>query len=219
MSPLLARVRLSPPAAPEELPELGLDPAALIAEARRRQRRRRLGAGAALLVAAVAVTWLYVAVIGDGGAPPPAKVGRPGLGETTVRLRLEGFGAPIPTMFGRGTCPEGRTRIAIKSIAGDGLGTLDECVRTIAKTDVPNYGVRRIVATAIDTYSLPGGAIVTRETHVVSMARDQRHTTAIFRGRVLRGTGRYAHAHGTISGGGPGVGSKGTWVVRIRLET
>jgi hypothetical protein len=65
------------------------------------------------------------------------------------------------------------------------------CVLTIRKWDVANCGVARISQTAIETYRLRGGTIVTRERQTIRFARDQRHTVAVFRGRVVGGTGRY----------------------------
>ena len=88
----------------------------------------------------------------------------------------------------------------------------------VSKTDVPNYGVRRTHSLGVETYSLPGGTIVTRESRTFLFARDQRHTIGAFRGTVLRGTGRYAHAQGTISGGGPGVDNTANWTVTIHIR-
>jgi hypothetical protein len=91
-------------------------------------------------------------------------------------------------------------------------------VLTIEKTDLPKYGVRRIVQTVLETDSLPDGRIVSRQTQTIVFARDQRHTTARFRGRIVAGSGRYSHAAGTVSGGGPGVNGVADWQMTINIR-
>jgi hypothetical protein len=208
--------RPSLPAEPIELPP-ALEPEALIAEARRRQRRRRVVVAVVLVGLLAAGSWLHAAMWQGGGTPAPARVSRPATIGRTLRLHLLGFGTPLPGEIDRGPCPQGQTLVTIRSAAGTSLGVLHECVLTIARVDAPSGAIRRIRATTRDAYSLPGGTIVTRESHTILFARDQRHTTAIFRGRILRGTRRYAHAHGTLSGGGRGVEGKADWVVDLRL--
>jgi Tol biopolymer transport system component len=136
----------------------------------------------------------------------------------TVRFHLLGFGTALPTSIDSGPCPQGRTEIAIVSTAGQRIGTAHLCVRTISKLDVPGYGVKRIVQTVLERDSLPGGTIVSRQTQRILFARDQRHTVAIFRGRVVGGTGRYSHARGTVGGGGRAVDGQADWVVTVRLR-
>ena len=162
---------------------------------------------------APAVRLLAVAAIGT--AITPVALATPTA--TTVRFRLLGFGTPLPTAIDSGSCPQGRTVITIASASGARIGAAHVCVLTIQKTDLPNYGVRRIVATVLETDSLPGGTIVSRQRQSFLFARDQRHSTASFRGRVVRGTGRYAHAKGMVSGGGPAVEGRANWAVKIRL--
>lgn len=82
---------------------------------------------------------------------------------------------------------------------------------------MPGYGLRRIVQTVLEIDSLPGGTIVSRQTQTILFARNQRRTTAIFRGRILSGTGRYANARGTVRGGGTGLDGKADWLVTLRL--
>jgi hypothetical protein len=137
---------------------------------------------------------------------------------TVLHLHLVGFGAPAPTTIDSGSCPQGRTSIPIESTTRRRIGTARVCVLTLKKTDAPDYGVRQIVQAVSETDSLPGGTIVSRQTQTIRFARDQRHTTAIFSGRVISGTGRYAHAHGTISGGGPGFNGKADWLITLRLR-
>jgi hypothetical protein len=62
--------------------------------------------------------------------------------------------------------------IRIRSVPGALLGSVRGCVLTIQKTDVPDYGVRRIVQTVREMYVLPGGTIVTGETQTIGFARD-----------------------------------------------
>lgn len=136
---------------------------------------------------------------------------------TGVTFRLVGRGTPLPTTIDSGPCPQGRTVIAIASASGVRIGTAHVCVLTIEKTDLPNYGVRRIVQTVLETDSLPGGTIVSRQTQSFLFARDQRHSTASFRGRVVGGRGRYARARGTVSGRGPAVEGAADYAVTVRL--
>lgn len=191
---------------------VAFDPEALIAEARRRQRKRRLVFALVVATAAAAGVAAYLfasqssthsSATGSGGV-----IGKP----TTLRLHLRGFGTPLPAELDKGPCPQGRTRIEIQP-----SGSVVGCVRTIRKWAAAHYGVKRISQTACETYHLSGGTLVTLETQTIHFARDQRHTTAAFRGRVLGGTGRYAHARGTVSGGGPGVNGHGDWRVALRL--
>jgi hypothetical protein len=208
-------------APPPTRPTRPRDLEALIKEARRRQRRRRLrlaAAAAATTLLAGASLYFFLDHSSGGGpsrssAPPPLLV-RP----LTLSVHLLGFGTPLQTAIDSGACPQGRTQIAIVGSTGARIGTSHLCVLTIEKTDVPNYGVRRITQTVLETDSLPGGSIVSRQTQTISFARDQSHTTARFRGRILRGTGRFAHARGTIVGGGSGTDGKADWRVTFRIQ-
>jgi hypothetical protein len=208
-----------PPAPMPPAPEtLVVDPEALIKEARRRQRRRWLGFTIAAIGATGCAAALFFAVAGRRDSPTSNAPASPVAGVQTVHLHLAGFGTPLPTEIDKGPCPQGRTLIAITSTQGSHLGSVHECVLTIAKRDVPNYGLARIVLTAKETYSLPGGTIITRERQTIRFARDQRHTTATFHGDILRGTGRYEHARGQMTGGGRGVDGHADWLVSLRLH-
>jgi hypothetical protein len=192
-----------PPAVHERVHE---DPEALIAEARQRQRKRRRAI--VVLVAAVlsASTALYLSLADTGSHTP------------TLQVHLRGFGTPLASEIDKGPCPQGRTLIQVRSLTRTREGTVVGCVLTIRKWDEPNYGVKRIVQTSRETYHLIGGSIVTRELQTINFARDQRRTTAIFRGRIVGGSGRYAHASGTVSGGGHGVDGSADWLVSLRLH-
>lgn len=195
------------------------DPEALIEEARFRQRRRRRRQALAVLLLVGAGIAAYVGFDRAGGShsSSSASVEDAALARLTVRVHLVGFGSPLPAPIGSGPCPQGRTVIAIESDAGARIGTARVCVLTIRKLDRPNWGVRRIVQTVREVDSLPGGKIVSRQTQTFLFARDQRHTTATFRGRVVRGSGRYAGVRGSVSGGGGGVDGKAKWRVTFRL--
>lgn len=210
-----ASTQLLPPAAPERGHE---DPEALIAEARQRQRKRRRAIAILVVAAVSAGTALYLSLMNTGSRTIDRGASGPTLHPPTLQLRLRGFGAPLPTQIGSGPCPEGRTLIQIRPSAQAGRGSVVGCVLTIQKWNQANYGVKRIMQTARETYRLIGGSIVTRETQTIKFARDQRHTTALFHGRIVGGTGRYAHARGTVSGGGPGVGSNADWLVSLHLR-
>jgi hypothetical protein len=189
------------------------DPEALIAEARRRQRKRR--AALALIAAALVAGGLavFLSLSHTSTRPPASGVAAEFDKPTTLRLRLRGFGTPLPTQIDQGPCPQGRTLIEIRP-----SGSVVGCVRTIRKLDASHYGVKRITQTARETYHLSRGTIRTLETQTIHFARDQRHTTAVFRGRVVGGSGRYAHARGTVTGGGPGIDGHADWLLSLRLN-
>lgn len=188
------------------------DPEALIAEARRRQRKRQLVS--ALIVATVTAVGIAVFLGLWNSSEPSSTTGdNVGVGKPrALELHLQGFGTPLPTQIDQAPCPQGRTLIKIQP-----SGSVTGCVLTIHKWDEADYGVKRITQTARETYHLTGGALVTLETQTIHFARDQRHTTAVFQGRVIGGSGRYAHAHGTVTGGGPGVNGDGNWTVTLHL--
>jgi hypothetical protein len=192
---------------------VAVDPEALIAEARRRQRKRRVVLALIIATAAAAGLAAYLSVsyssTHSSAASGSAEIGKP----TTLQLHLRGFGTPLPTQLDQGPCPQGRTLIEIRP-----RGSVVGCVRTIRKWDAAHYGVKRITQTARETYHLSGGTLVSLETQTIHFARDQHHTTAIFRGRVIGGSGRYAHVRGTVSGGGPGIDGRGNWLVSLRLR-
>ena len=218
MAPLLLPPSLTgaDTAAPSpELPDAGLE--ALIKEARRRARRRRLAIAAAVVVLAGLGTALAL-VLSDSLSSRNSDHGQNAVVATqTLKLDLAGFGTPLLTQLDRGPCPNGRTRIAI-SVEGVRAGSLTECVLTIQKWDVPNWGVKKIATTTRDTYALRDGTIVTREHHVFHFARDQVHSNASFQGEIVGGSGRYARAHGSVSGGGVGINGHADWKLTLQLR-
>jgi hypothetical protein len=135
-----------------------------------------------------------------------------------IFLELAGFGTPLPSEIDRGPCLQGRTSIAVRLPATAQAGTLTECVLSVSQTRRATGTLARISERTRDTYALPGGTLVTLESHSIVFAPDQHHTTAIFRGRIVAGSGRYAHARGTLSGGGPGVDGKARWHITMRLR-
>jgi hypothetical protein len=153
---------------------------------------------------------------GSKGPPPSAAPStRPALTKF-LRLHLSGFGTPLPTAIGSG--PQGQTLIGIYSHAGARLGTARVCVLTVMKVDRLQWGVRRIVQTVREVDWLPFSTVVSLQRQTVLFARDQRHTTAIFRRRVIKASGRFAHRRGTVSGGGRGLDDTADWVVTLRLR-
>lgn len=190
-----------------------VDPEALIAEARRRQRNRRVVIAVVVAVAGGAGLGAYFALMHSNmpstAGGNVAVFGKP----STVRLHLRGFGTPLPTQLDQGPCPQGRTLVRIAP-----TGSVIECVLAISKLDAPHYGIKQISQTTRETYHLSGGTIVTLERQTVYFARNQHHTTKVITGRVVGGTGRYAHARGTVSGGGAGVGDHANWLVSLRVR-
>jgi hypothetical protein len=174
----------------------------------------------ALLLPAAAGALVYYGLGGTHSSPTSSGSPAGGAPSTrTLRFHLRGFGTPLPTEIDSGPCPQGRTVIPISSDAGARVGTQQLCVVTISKLDLPHWGLRRIVQTVREIDSLPGGTVVSRQRQTFLFARDQRHSRAIFRGRVVGGSGRYAHLRESVSGGGPGLEGKTDWILVFRLST
>jgi hypothetical protein len=193
---------------------------ALIEEARQRhrRRRRRLGLAAVVVVGAAVAAVVYRGLVpSDRSNVPTSSTGSLVAG-TVLRLHLAGFGTPLPTELDKGPCPQGRTVIRIRSGAGAPIGSQSGCVLSIGKKTTSNDDIVRITQTTRETYALHDGTIVSQETQTIRFAADQRHTVATFRGRVLRGTGRYAHTRGTVSGGGRGLDGKADWLMNIHFH-
>ena len=207
-----------PPAGDPAAEPAPVDPAALIEAARRRQRRRRRALALVVLLLAAAAALVYLALRGSGKSVSSSSTPSSAPAARTVQLHLLGFGTPLPTPVDSGPCPQGRTEIAIVSAEGARVGTASLCVLTISKLDVPGWGLRRIVQTVREADSLPGGKVVSLQQQTFWFAHDQRHTRAVFRGRVVTGSGRYRGAHGTVTGGGPGLDGKADWRVSLRLS-
>jgi hypothetical protein len=207
----------APPRPPR--PPRADDVDALIEQARRRARRRRSGIAAGLLSIVFAGVAVYFGhargserqLTHSAPAPPSASA-------TTLRLHLVGFGTAVPTASSAGPCLQGVTEIRILTAAQLQVGTARVCVLTIEKLDQPGWGVRRIVQNVIERDSLPAGTIVSRQTQTIWFARDQKHTTAIFRGTITGGSGRYADARGTVAGGGRGVDGIADWIMTLHLR-
>jgi hypothetical protein len=189
---------------------------ALITEARSRARRRRFAIAVALIALAGGGIALGFVLSGSSSGRNSNPGQQPLAVTQTLKLDLAGFGTPLPTALNRGPCPNGRTRITI-SAGRARIGALTECVLTIQKWDAPNWGVKKIVATTRDAYALRGGTIVTRERHVYRFARDQIHSSASFRGEIVGGSGLYAHARGSLVGGGGGVHEHADWKLNLHL--
>jgi hypothetical protein len=137
---------------------------------------------------------------------------------STLRYRLVGREIALPTNVDSGPCPQGRTRIPIVAESGRRIGAAHVCVLTIQKFEDSGGNLRRIVQTVLETDSLPTGAIVSKQAQTFVFVGDLRRSTADLRGRVLRGTGRYAHARGTLSGGGPTVEGVADWRITAPLR-
>jgi hypothetical protein len=210
-----ALTHLPPPAVPERVHE---DPEALIVEARRRQRRRRIATTIFVAATVSGITAVYFSLANTGSRTVNSGAPGPALHTPALLLHLRGFGTPLATQIDRGPCPQGRTLIHVRSPTQTRGGSVAGCVLTIRKWDQPNYGVKRIVQTVRETYHLARGSIVTRETQTINFARDQRHTTALFQGRIVGGSGRYASVSGTVLGGGQGVDGTADWLVSLHVH-
>lgn len=92
------------------------------------------------------------------------------------------------------------------------------CALWIRKTDRANWGIYRIIQTARELLVLPDGSITAVVHERFDFARDQRHVHVMWSGAVTGGTGRYAHARGTIDGSGPVSDGRANYRVTIRLR-
>jgi hypothetical protein len=165
----------------------------------------------------VTVARLAAVVAGALGTALAAAAAAPS-STSLVSYRLVGLGKPLPAQIGSGPCRQGRTSFVIAGSSGRRVGTAHLCVLTIAKVEDSRGVLRRIVQTVREIDSLPTGAIVSRQRQVFTFSRDGRRSSAGFRGRVAGGTGRYARARGTLSGGGPTVDGVANWRITVRLR-
>jgi hypothetical protein len=137
----------------------------------------------------------------------------------TLSFRIEGLGRSIPTQVDSGPCPEGEWADALFAAARPKrAGTAYGCGLAISKRDVPGYGLRWIRQRARVTYIVPGGTIRTIESQTYSFARDQHHSRASGRGRIVGGTGTYAGARGTVSFGGVAVDGRADYRLELALR-
>jgi hypothetical protein len=196
--------------------EAALDEEALIREARRRQRRRWAGGTVAfVLLAAIGVAAWQLAFSQSSSAThaghehTPARLGLP----PTLTFHLLGWGTVVQGYSSRSSCPDGVTSVPIRSSAGQTVGSMSECDLVVSKVDKPNWGVWSTHANMLATYHAPGGTIDTHEQRTFRFSRSQIHTTGSFTGRITGGSGRYAHARGSVTGGGPGGAKSAHWTV------
>jgi hypothetical protein len=83
-----------------------------------------------------------------------------------------------------------------------GGGTLVYCLKTFHGKPGPNAVVRD---SGVTTFTLPKGTILADVSIVQRFAADGAHAKQTLTGKVAGGTGRYAHARGSVSGGGTDV--------------
>jgi hypothetical protein len=154
--------------------------------------RLRLAMSLILLLAGIAVTAAF------------AQTSR------TLTIRLRGFGASLGSSA---ACPDGRTQISIIGVRRYAL----DCVLAARKLTKPGLDPWRIIETVRVTTQFPGGTIRTRETQTFTFTSSSR-STALFRGQIVGGTGRFHRATGSVSGGGPGRNQHAVWTVAFRLN-
>ncbi len=80
-----------------------------------------------------------------------------------------------------------------------GGGTTTYCLKVFHGEPGPNATVRD---SGVLTFALAGGTIRTNVSIVERFAGDGAHATQSLTGRIVGGTGRYAHRAGTVQGGG-----------------
>lgn len=132
------------------------------------------------------------------------------MASSAVTLQLRGFGQSVGSSD---VCPDGQTVIRIVGSSR----SVFVCVTSVRKLTKPGIDPWRIVQSARVTTPLPGGALRTAETQTFTFTRSGA-SSAVFRGRVIGGTGRYADVTGTVSGGGKGRNGVAVWRVTFRLR-
>lgn len=83
-----------------------------------------------------------------------------------------------------------------------GGGSQTTCLETVAGFPGPGAVIR---SRGVMTFALRGGAITARVRVTQRFRRDGVHALQALLGTVVGGTGAFAHAGGTITGGGPVV--------------
>jgi hypothetical protein len=144
---------------------------------------------------------------------------------STLTLHLRGWGTVLRPYVGRhGPCPDGKDETPIVSPAGRSIGSVVECDLLDSKTDEPNWGVRSTHVEMVATYTIPGGTLVTAEQRTFLFSRQALDSTkpirtvGRFAGRLTGGSGRYVHARGTVTGGGPGINGEADWTVTFHFR-
>jgi hypothetical protein len=182
-----------------------------------------------------AILGLLVLLVGGGFAAwqlalnpgSSAQRGRPSsalaVTPRTLTLHVIGWGTPIHGYTGHGSCPDGQFEAPIESAARK-VGSFVACALADSKVDKPNWGVRSTHAVLIGTYTLRDGTIVTREQRTFLFSRQSLNsaipirTRGYFTGRIVGGSGDYAHLGGTINGGGLSVNNNGNWTVEFHFR-
>jgi hypothetical protein len=83
-----------------------------------------------------------------------------------------------------------------------GGGSMVYCLKTYDGMPGPEAILRDA---GVMTFSLPRGSFTARVSVVMRFAADGKHARQTLHGRIIGGTGAYAHATGTIAGGGTTV--------------
>jgi hypothetical protein len=153
--------------------------------------------------------WVQAVLLLGGAA---LAVGLPTAASSTiVSFRIVGVSKSMPSSID-GPCPEGEWSTALYAVSRPArIGTAYGCGLSISKRDQPGYGVRWIKQRARVTYILPGGTIRTIESQTFDFARDQHHSRLTARGRIVKGTGRYAQVHGTVRVEGSAVDGRASY--------
>jgi hypothetical protein len=101
------------------------------------------------------------------------------------------------------TCPGGQLRAPILSRSGKPLGTSLVCVLGTSVAHPRDGAPGDLTEQVVETDSLRGGGIVSRQRQVFRFNHAGTKAQATFRGTVIRGTGAYGGATGRVRGGGP----------------
>jgi hypothetical protein len=127
---------------------------------------------------------------------------------TSVHIDLRGFGRTLGATPG---CPDGQTSIPI---VHTNRATV-ECVISARKLSKVGVDPWRVIESVHAKTALADGTIRTAVTETFTFTRSG-GSTATFNGRIIGGTGRYAGASGTVSGGG--VGRKGVALWHLTFD-
>jgi hypothetical protein len=158
-------------------------------------RHRVLTAASAALVALLGVP------AGASSSSHPSVV-RDGRSRTTIAFFVVPPGRIVAPAQELGTCPQGSWTSRIESVSGHPLGLAHLCGLRIRKLVADGRDPSRIESVVRETDVLPGGTMLLGETQTISFGPTGEESGVAATGTVIRGTGRYARASGTLVGRG-----------------
>jgi hypothetical protein len=127
---------------------------------------------------------------------------RDGRSRTTLEFVVVPPGRVVGEAREVGACPQGGWTSRIESVSGHPLGVAHLCGLRIRKLVADGRDPAMIESTVRETDVLPAGTIVLGERQTISFGQAGKESGVVARGTVIRGTGQYAGASGTMVGHG-----------------